>query len=374
MPKVKGLFQRGGQGEWFYDFTVRGHRFSGTTGEASRREAEKWLTEFRRQKTRRIEEFDGSGKAMTFLVASTRWWNEAGANRKDKASLEFSMEWLQREIGKSRRIDTIDNNLLAQLVAKRRLDPGKKGAITPATINRSMVEPLRAILNRASKVWGQVVKDIDWKLHKQKEPQERIREMTTAEETLLFKALRSDFHPIVRFMLITGLRRAEACGLTWDRVDMSAARIVVHGKGGTVAAMPMPRVAMAILREQSGRHASMVFTYEVQHYWGGEVGGRVPIAPHTLGTAYWRARKQAGIADLKLHDMRHTAATRILRAGGNLKTVQRLLRHERITTTARYAHVNDDDLLAAMEATNPVASPVDTSDAEPKLLKPKGKK
>jgi integrase len=51
----------------------------------------------------------------------------------------------------------------------------------------------------------------------------------------------------------------------------------------------------------------------------------------------------------RFDDNRHTAATDLLRATGNLKTVQKLLRHANIATTAKYAHVLDDDVREGME-------------------------
>jgi integrase len=67
----------------------------------------------------------------------------------------------------------------------------------------------------------------------------------------------------------------------------------------------------------------------------------------------WRrfGPRKAGIEDFRLHDLRHTAATRLAKGGkANIKVVQRLMRHEDIATTAKYMHAYDDDVLAAMEA------------------------
>jgi site-specific recombinase XerC len=58
----------------------------------------------------------------------------------------------------------------------------------------------------------------------------------------------------------------------------------------------------------------------------------------------------AKLLDYRFHDNRHTAATGILRATGNLKVVQKLLRHSNIATTAKYAHALIDDVRDAMEA------------------------
>src|SRR5205823_5825862 len=81
-------------------------------------------------------------------------------------------------------------------------------------------------------------------------------------------------------------------------------------------------------------------------------GERYPITYSGLGTAWRRyGAAKAGIEDFHLHDLRHTAATRLLRDGkANIKVVQKLMRHEDIATTAKYAHAFDEDVLAAMEA------------------------
>jgi site-specific recombinase XerD len=56
------------------------------------------------------------------------------------------------------------------------------------------------------------------------------------------------------------------------------------------------------------------------------------------------------LSGFRFHDFRHDVATKVLRETGNLKTVQKLLDHASITTTARYAHVLDEEVAAAMEA------------------------
>jgi integrase len=352
MSKVRGLYQRGGAGDWLYDLQIRGHRFCGSTGTANRRDAEKWLTAFRKAKASEVEEFSGDAP-MTFAVASTRWWNEKGQHRKDSKDIERFLAWLQTNIGNKTPIKAIDNNMIARLVATRRAE-----GVSPATVNRSVTEPLRAVLLRAE-FWGQAISRIEWKKHKLAEAQERVRELTAAEEARLFAALRTDFHPIARFLIVTGLRRAEACRLKWSDVDLDGGRIVVRGKGDTVDTLPLPDSAAAILRAERGRHKEFVFTYEVRHEWGGEIGARVPIEPDTLGTAFWRARKSANLSDLRLHDLRHTAATRLVRATGNLAAAQKVLRHRRITTTMRYAHVTEDDLRAALNKAAPVATAIE---------------
>ncbi|TNJ41558.1 tyrosine-type recombinase/integrase, partial [Phaeobacter sp. B1627] len=74
---------------------------------------------------------------------------------------------------------------------------------------------------------------------------------------------------------------------------------------------------------------------------------RIRQNSHLFGD-FRAALGKAEIEDFRFHDLRHTFATRMLRATGNLKLVSRLLGHTSIETTMRYAHVLDTDLADAM--------------------------
>lgn len=80
-------------------------------------------------------------------------------------------------------------------------------------------------------------------------------------------------------------------------------------------------------------------------------GKRYPITMEGFKSAWRRYMAASGVDNLRFHDTRHTAATRILRKS-NIKVVQQLLGHEDIGTTAKYAHAMIDDVRAAMQAAN----------------------
>jgi len=69
-----------------------------------------------------------------------------------------------------------------------------------------------------------------------------------------------------------------------------------------------------------------------------------------LKTEWRRAKLDAKPLDYRFHDNRHTAATGILRATESLKAVHKLLRHSDVSTTAKYAHAQIDDVKDAMES------------------------
>ncbi|MCZ6447099.1 MAG: tyrosine-type recombinase/integrase, partial [Alphaproteobacteria bacterium] len=85
-----------------------------------------------------------------------------------------------------------------------------------------------------------------------------------------------------------------------------------------------------------------------------------------------RAIKASGVSDFRFHDLRHTAATRTLRACRNINVVSKLLGHSSILMTQRYAHATQDDVLDAMEATaESRKTPAESADAEFNTLKNK---
>ncbi len=98
MAKITGLFKRAGVGVWQYDFQHRNHRFFGSTGATNRRDAERWLIDFKKKTAEDGAQLAGLAP-MTFGVASTRWWDERGQHRKDTRNIMRYVAWLQAQIG-----------------------------------------------------------------------------------------------------------------------------------------------------------------------------------------------------------------------------------------------------------------------------------
>lgn len=275
--------------------------------------------------------------------------------------------YLATSFGENKLLREISNNDVARLVAKRRAEHTVNLArdsnnrrkaearepklVSPARVNRSVTEPLRKLLRRATEIWGEPTQKIQWKDHLLEEPSERIRELSADEERRLWSALPRQYQAIVSFSIRTGCRVNECVKLKWSDIDWDAQVFTVHGKRGKVSVLPLPADVERMLHSLNKTDVLRVFTYE---------NGQ-PMTYSGLDSAFGRAILRAGISDLRFHDLRHTAATRMARATGNLKLVQTLLRHADIKTTARYAHATTDDLRIAMEkvaAGGPVKHPV----------------
>lgn len=353
------VYKRKGTDVYVYDTWRHGIRFCGTAGRVSKRAAEAFeRADIARKQQILARHAEQATAPMTVSVAFDRFWAEVGDHYTGtwRTTTWGALRWLTDRLGGSALIAEIDANKLTELVARRRGE-----GVANATVNRTVTELIRRIWRRAEGQWGQRVQKIAWRKLLLKEAPERVRELSAAEEETLFASLPADYWPLVLFLLTTGLRRREAVNLTWADVNWDERperrTITVVRKGGARRTLPLTAAMAAILSPLKGHHASAVFTYRAQRARatgkGGKVrtrGTRYPITINGLNTAWQRhGPKACAIEDFRLHDLRHTTATRLLRLTGNLRLVQHLLGHTTITTTARYAHVVDADLRAAMD-------------------------
>ena len=170
-------------------------------------------------------------------------------------------------------------------------------------------------------------------------------------------------YPLFRLITLVGLRRGEACALRWCDIDLQNRALVIcrqlqHHAGeltvcdtktaGSVRVIALDRLTVTVLH----RHQ---VTTELQ----GHVGGFVftnqrgdPIKPDRLGELFQRLVRAADLPPIRLHDLRHGAASLSLAAGNDLKTVQTMLGHSSIVLTAdTYTSVLPDLAHHAAEAT-----------------------
>ena len=127
--------------------------------------------------------------------------------------------------------------------------------------------------------------------------------------------------------------------------------VIEKGKADKRLTRPLTPTLQNILRPLVGHDKDRVFTYVAASTRQGRVRGqRYPMTVEGVKSAWRRTIKETGITDLRLHDLRHDFCTKLLRATRNLKLVQKAVGHSNINTTAKYAHVLDDEIGEGMEA------------------------
>ena len=183
----------------------------------------------------------------------------------------------------------------------------------------------------------------------------RERFLSPEEAQRLLDVLEKSPHPmlksIVMFLLFTGARRGEVLNARWEDIDLQhqlwTIPINKSGKTRHVYLSPQAIYVLKALNE------------------AGRVSGDYPFGnpetqkPYVSIYRYWnRARCQAGLPGLRMHDLRHSFASFMVNAGRSLYEVQRLLGHRDITTTQRYAHLTQASLIEAASSVpwQPVAS------------------
>ena len=334
-----------------FDFKFKGRRYHGSTGLTSKRDAQRYENEFRRK----VSLGETTKPSWTVEQACDEWFNIRGQFQKSHKITLYQLGRLIEGIGANVALQDLDEKLLDNYVAKRRYKKAN------ATVNRE-IELLRRVVFWAHKRKIETP-EIDWKEVLLPEPKERIRELTADEERRLFDALPDNLKPLVEFALLSGKRKAEIVALRWSDVDLGGARATFSTKGGDRHTIPLSPRMVAIIGNQP-KVCPQVFTYVCQRPAPKRKdrpqrvkGERYPFSKQGWSRQWRKALKEARIENYRFHDNRHTAATRNLRATGNMKGVQKLLGHKDLKTTGRYAHAMEDDVRAMLFATESRNSP-----------------
>ena len=226
--------------------------------------------------------------------------------------------------------------------------------VKPATINRDLAV-LKRLYNLILK--GQLLPEVSIpeslprRIRLLRENNVRIRYLSFKEyqELLLAcdrlhmkrspasRAIAIDLKPILTLAVNTGMREGEILMLKWADIDFKGGNITVHvAKGGRGRPVPMNKLVAEALENLPRRIDS---PYVFCHREHGKLTGK-PFHWIKLG---WEALlKEAGITNLRFHDLRHTCASWLVMRGVPLQKVQQILGHKSYQTTLRYAHLAPD--------------------------------
>ena len=141
----------------------------------------------------------------------------------------------------------------------------------------------------------------------------------------------------IRLLVLTGCRRNEIMGLAWDDLDFKAGEMRLADSKAGPRIVPMPPAAAEVL-------ADLPRTPDNRWVFPGRKKGTHQT---NINDSWNRIRKYANLDGVRLHDLRHTFASRALALGEGLPMIGELLGHRQVNTTARYAHLARESVRAS---------------------------
>lgn len=158
----------------------------------------------------------------------------------------------------------------------------------------------------------------------------RDRRLEGNESALLIENLTGEAKAIFEFAIETGMRRGEMLALEWGNVDYKKlVAVLIDTKNGETRAVPLSSSAVRVLKGLTqGVGKAKAFK----------------ITRSQLRDAWEDARAAAGIPDIRLHDLRHEAASRLFEKGLNVMEAASVTGHKTLSMLKRYTHLNPTDI------------------------------
>lgn len=216
------------------------------------------------------------------------------------------------------------------------------------TCNRIIIL-LQTLFNRAIrwKIEGVIenpTKNIQlYKINNKKERYLSDAEMQALMDAIAASPSREHLLPIIQILAMTGARKREVLDMRWSDLDLDNKRWTVKiNKSGKTQYKPLSDQVIFILSTLKQQKNNV----DSEQDW-------VFVSPKTqrpyssIFSSWNTARKKAGLHDLRIHDLRHNFASRLVSLGHSLYEVQHLLGHKDPSTTQRYAHLSQERLREA---------------------------
>jgi integrase len=316
-----------GLGRRTVDKEHRGERIFTRLGAVSQEEAERYLAKeidrLEWERERRIH------ARPLFSDCAKRFLRES-KHKRSATTLAWHIELLLRYVG-DLEVHRVHDETLRPFIDARLAE-----GVSATTINRTL-EVARTILHRAARAyrdddgmpWLELAPPLITMLPENPRPPYPI---SWDEQERIFRRLPDHLAHMALFAVNTGLRDSNLCGLRWSwevPIAQLGRSVFVIPRGAFKSRRPhvviLNDAAWSIVESRRGQHADWVFTFRGK-----------PVQTMN-NTAWQRARGKAGLPMVRIHDLRHTFATRLRGAGVHEEDRAALLGHAWRSMPEHYA-------------------------------------
>jgi len=135
--------------------------------------------------------------------------------------------------------------------------------------------------------------------------------------------------PAIILAIETAMRQGEIAKLRWENIDLDLrTALLPMTKNGTARRFPLSTKAIEALKWCPPPHTGRVFK----------------LTQHAMKYAFREVRKQCGLGNIRFHDLRHEAASRLFEKGLNVMEVAAITGHKNLKMLQRYTHLRAEDL------------------------------
>jgi integrase len=335
---TRGIYESGGR--WHVDKWIKGRRLRRAFGD--KESAERWL---RHEGGALLDGHPVSyQRNITFAEAAAQYLQEKVAAEKVSADTDG---YLMRSLLNHIPAETPLEEICDQTFSSWKRHKTKSGKSASSKTIREGISLVQSILKRAHKHWRvpgtthPVLPRLPELELPPLENQRRPQPITWSEQDRLMAELPTHLQDMLLFAVHTGAREDVVCNLRWDwiielpHIDLTCAvipRKYVKGRKED-RVLVFNSEAKNVVARQEGKHAERVFTWRKP-----QVGGKHNDEPvNSMNNTSWvKARERAGLPTLRVHDLRHTFATRLGAAGVDKANIKRLMWHSPSDVTGRY--------------------------------------
>ncbi|MCP5150376.1 MAG: site-specific integrase [Chromatiales bacterium] len=322
---------------------------------SNRRDANDWARQVEQEMVRGVYIDRSPSERTTLNAAMARYLTEVSPT-KSKGAAERERNTarpLLDELG-AYSLAAITPQLVSDYRDKRLagVSPKTGRPLSPNSV-RLELALLSHLFTVAVQEWGVgLVRNPVAMIRKPRPAEARDRRLTPAEQARLLAQCRMHSNPMLYWIVVvaieTGMRRSEILGLRRRHVNLE--RRIVHlpqTKNGTARNVPLTRMATGVLQEAIDAPIRPDDTDLV--FWGDARHGNGHRKPYDFTEAWERARDRAGLPDLRFHDLRHEAVSRLVEAGLGDQEVAAISGHKSMQMLKRYTHLRAEDLVEKLD-------------------------